>query len=102
MLVMAALSPFMNTAGANGRAARGDDRLAADFRQLWSNGLRSLACHWYAAWIVAGIGMRLSLYDALFAALVTLYGQQARRTISASRWLAGWPRSCSGRWAMRC
>lgn len=27
---------------------------------------------WYGAWLLCGIGMRLSLYDALFAALVNL------------------------------
>ena len=32
--------------------------------------------------LLTGIGMRLSLYDALFAAVVNLYGQQARKTIS--------------------
>lgn len=37
---------------------------------------------WYYVWLITGIGMRLSLYDALFTALVNLYGQQARRTIS--------------------
>jgi hypothetical protein len=42
------------------------------------------------AWLVTGIGMRLSLYDALFAALVNLYGQQARRTISRVTLAGGW------------
>lgn len=37
---------------------------------------------WYGAWLLTSIGMRLSLYDALFSALVDLYGPQARRTIS--------------------
>lgn len=37
---------------------------------------------WLGAWLLTGIGMRLALYDTLFAALVNLYGQQARRTIS--------------------
>lgn len=37
---------------------------------------------WYGAWLLTGVGMRLSLYDALFAAVVNLYGQQARKTIS--------------------
>ncbi|WP_228742145.1 hypothetical protein, partial [Klebsiella quasipneumoniae] len=27
---------------------------------------------WYGAWLLTGIGMRLSLYDALFAAVVNL------------------------------
>ena len=39
---------------------------------------------------MTGIGMRLSLYDALFAALVNLYGQQARKRSHALRWLVGW------------
>ena len=37
---------------------------------------------WYIAWLITGIGMRLALYDGLFAALVNLYGQRARVTIS--------------------
>ena len=37
---------------------------------------------WYGARLLTGVGMRLSLYDALFAAVVNLYGQQARKTIS--------------------
>lgn len=37
---------------------------------------------WYIAWMITGIGMRLALYDGLFAALVNLYGQRARVTIS--------------------
>ena len=42
------------------------------------------ALRWPAgtARLLTGIGMRLSLYDALFAAVVNLYGQQARKTIS--------------------
>ena len=37
---------------------------------------------WFAAWVLTGAGMRLALYDALFAALVNIYGQSARLTIS--------------------
>ena len=37
---------------------------------------------WYIAWLITGIGMRLALYDGLFAVLVNLYGQRARVTIS--------------------
>ena len=37
---------------------------------------------WYIAWLITGVGMRLALYDGLFAALVNLYGQSARATIS--------------------
>lgn len=37
---------------------------------------------WFAARVLTGAGMRLALYDALFAALVNIYGQSARLTIS--------------------
>lgn len=37
---------------------------------------------WYIAWMITGIGMRLALYDGLFAVLVSLYGRRARVTIS--------------------
>ncbi len=50
------------------------------------------ALRWPAgtARLLTGIGMRLSLYDALFAAVVNLYGQQARKTIShITRWRSG-------------
>lgn len=83
MLVMAALSPLV----AKLLARMGGQRVV-----MIGSLLISVSCvvmayaqslvAWYVAWIVTGIGMRLSLYDALFAALVNLYGQQARRTIS--------------------
>ncbi len=45
---------------------------------------------WYGAWLPTGIGMRLSLYDALFAAVVNLYGQAGAKTIShITRWRSG-------------
>ncbi|WP_312347665.1 MFS transporter [Leclercia sp.] len=83
MLVMAALSPF---------AARLLARIGGQRVVMTGSLLIALGCllmaythsliTWYSAWVLTGIGMRLSLYDALFAALVNLYGQQARRTIS--------------------
>lgn len=83
MLVMAALSPFV----AKLLAWMGGQRVVMIGSLLISASCVLMAnAHslvaWYAAWMVTGIGMRLSLYDALFAALVNLYGQQARRTIS--------------------
>lgn len=83
MLVMAALSPFV----ASLLARSGGQRIVMFGTLLISSGCVVMAnAHtlvaWYAAWILTGIGMRLSLYDTLFAALVNLYGQQARRTIS--------------------
>lgn len=64
------------------RATRGDGRLLLlAVGCLLMADAHSLVA-WYSAWLLTGIGMRLSLYDALFAALVNLYGKQARRTIS--------------------
>ncbi len=83
MLVMAALSPFV---------ARLLARIGGQRVVMTGSLLIAMSCllmaythslmTWYGAWVLTGIGMRLSLYDALFAALVNLYGQQARRTIS--------------------
>ncbi len=83
MLVMAALSPFV----AKLLARAGGQRVVMLGSLLISASCVVMAYAqslvvWYAAWMVTGIGMRLSLYDALFAALVNLYGQQARGTIS--------------------
>ncbi|POU72306.1 MFS transporter [Leclercia sp. LSNIH6] len=83
MLVMAALSPFV----ARLLARIGGQRVVMTGSLLIALGCLLMAythslITWYSAWLLTGIGMRLSLYDALFAALVNLYGQQARRTIS--------------------
>ncbi|MBO1114297.1 MFS transporter [Bordetella petrii] len=40
------------------------------------------ALPYYAAWVVLGVGMRLTLYDAAFAALARIGGPQARRAMS--------------------
>ena len=83
MLVMAAVSPFV----ARLLARFGGQKVVMVGTLLIAASCAEMAYTrtlygWYGAWIVAGTGMRLSLYDALFAALVNLYGQQARRTIS--------------------
>ena len=83
MLVMAALSPFV--AGLLARAGGQRILMFGTLLIAISCGVMAYAHSlvvWYLAWVVTGIGMRLSLYDALFAALVNIYGQQARRTIS--------------------
>ncbi|ANN80311.1 MFS transporter [Bordetella flabilis] len=50
-------------------------------------------CHtlpvYYAAWLVLGLGMRLTLYDAAFAALARIGGPHARRPISQITLLGG-------------
>ncbi|WP_407146671.1 MFS transporter [Bradyrhizobium sp. ORS 86] len=42
-----------------------------------------------AAWIVLGLGMRLTLYDAAFAALARIGGPEARRAMSGITLLGG-------------
>ncbi|HAS1184149.1 TPA: MFS transporter [Enterobacter cloacae] len=83
MLVMAAVSPFV----ARLLARFGGQNVVMSGTLLIAVSCAGMAytqtlLGWYSAWLVTGIGMRLSLYDALFAALVNLYGQQARKTIS--------------------
>ena len=53
----------------------------------------------FAAWCILGAGMAMGLYDAAFAALVRLYGTDARRPITGITLIAGfastvgWPLS---------
>lgn len=53
----------------------------------------------FVAWVVLGIGMGSGLYEAAFAALVRLYGQDSRTTITGITLIAGfastvgWPLS---------
>ncbi|MCU7784563.1 MFS transporter [Lelliottia amnigena] len=83
MLVMAGVSPFV----ARLLACFGGQRVVMCGTLLISVSCLIMAeshalAGWYCAWLLAGVGMRLSLYDALFASLVNLYGQNARRMIS--------------------
>lgn len=83
MLMMAILSPFV----ARLLAHFGGQRVVVSGTLMISAGCLIMAhvhslTGWFAAWILTGVGMRLALYDALFAALVNLYGQRARLTIS--------------------
>ncbi|MDR0172620.1 MFS transporter [Enterobacter sichuanensis] len=83
MLVMAAVSPFVARllARFGGQTVVMSGTLLIAISCAGMSSAQTLS-GWYCAWLVTGVGMRLSLYDALFAALVNLYGQQARRTIS--------------------
>lgn len=83
MLVIAAVSPFV----ARLLTHFGGQRVVMCGTLLISVSCLIMAeshslAGWYCAWLLAGVGMRLSLYDALFASLVNLYGQNARRMIS--------------------
>jgi len=75
MLVMAGVSPFV----ARLLACFGGQRVVMCGTLLISISCLIMAqshalAGWYCAWLLAGVGMRLSLYDALFASLVNLYG----------------------------
>lgn len=83
MLMMALLSPFV----ARLLARFGGQRIVVSGTLAIAAGCAMMATvptlpGWLVAWLLTGIGMRLALYDSLFAALVNLYGQQARRSIS--------------------
>jgi predicted MFS family arabinose efflux permease len=49
----------------------------------------------YAAWVVLGIGMGSGLYEAAFAALVRLYGPDARNSITGITLIAGFASTVS-------
>ncbi len=83
MLIMALISPFV----ARLLARFGGQRIVVSGTLAIAAGCFTMAevstlPGWLGAWLITGIGMRLALYDTLFAALVNLYGQQARLTIS--------------------
>lgn len=64
---------------------------------------------YYAAWVVMGVAMRLTLYDAAFAALAHWLGPQARRPMAQITLLGGlassafWPagHALAGAWGWR-
>ena len=83
MLMMALLSPWV----ARLLAHFGGQRVVVSGTLLIAAGCLLMSeintlMGWYAAWLITGIGMRLALYDGLFAALVNLYGQRARPILS--------------------
>ena len=64
-------------------------------RRLGRAGRRQRAVMLLAAWAVLGIGMALGLYDAGFAALAALYGQNARGPITGITLFAGFASTVS-------
>lgn len=83
MLMMALLSPWVARLLAHfgGQRVVVRGTLLIAFGCLLMSVIHTLL-GWYIAWLITGVGMRLALYDGLFAALVNLYGQRARVTIS--------------------
>jgi predicted MFS family arabinose efflux permease len=100
LLVMAACGPAVGRA-IDRRGGRGALMLS---NLVLAGGLillGSASAPWlvYAAWCVLGAGMALGLYDAAFAALVRIYGTEARKPITGITLIAGfastvgWPLS---------
>ena len=100
LLVMAAAGPMV------GRAI---DRAGGRHMLMWSNlvlaaglamlGAANHVAMLFAAWCILGAGMAMGLYDAAFAALVRIYGVDARKPITGITLIAGfastvgWPLS---------
>jgi MFS family permease len=83
---------FIDRYGGRGVLALSNIVLAAGLLALAAaNGIGSL----FAAWAILGIGMALGLYDAGFAALAALYGQNARGPITGITLFAGFASTVS-------
>lgn len=75
------------------------DRYGGSFVMSWGSALLSLGCSgialsnsigvYYASWVLLGFAMRLTLYDAAFAALARIGGIHAKRPISQITLLGG-------------
>ena len=100
LLVMAACGPMV------GRAIdrAGGRNLLMGSNLVLAAGLLLLGCAQntamlFAAWCILGAGMAMGLYDAAFAALVRIYGSEARKPITGITLIAGfastvgWPLS---------
>ncbi len=100
LLVMAAAGPLV------GRVI---DRAGGRHMLMWSNlvlaaglamlGAANHVAMLFGAWCILGAGMAMGLYDAAFAALVRIYGTEARKPITGITLIAGfastvgWPLS---------
>jgi len=100
LVVMALAGPAVGRAidrtGGRGMLALSNLVLAGGLVAL---GFAGNAATLFAAWLVLGAGMAMGLYDAAFAALVRIYGKEARNTITGITLIAGfastvgWPLS---------
>ena len=87
-----AVGRFIDRYGGRGVLALSNIVLAAGLAALAAaNGIVML----FAAWAVLGLGMALGLYDAGFAALAALYGQNARGPITGVTLFAGFASTVS-------
>jgi MFS family permease len=87
-----AVGRFIDRYGGRGVLALSNIVLAAGLAALAAaDGLVML----FAAWAVLGLGMALGLYDAGFAALAALYGQNARGPITGVTLFAGFASTVS-------
>ena len=83
---------FIDRYGGRGVLALSNIVLAAGLLALAAaNGIVAL----FAAWAILGVGMALGLYDAGFAALAALYGQNARGPITGITLFAGFASTVS-------
>ncbi len=83
LLVMGFVSPAIGRAidRAGGRNVMAAGSVAGALALVGLATAHSLV-HWYLAWILLGVAMRMSLYDACFAALVRIDPVGARRAIT--------------------
>jgi hypothetical protein len=72
--------------GGRGLMAAGSVVMAAGLAMLASAQGMLL---WYAAWLVAGLGMAMGLYEAAFASIGRLYGRESRPIITNVTLIAG-------------
>ncbi|MFN0161434.1 MAG: MFS transporter [Burkholderiales bacterium] len=90
LLVMAALGPAagraIDRAGGRGTLMLSNLVLAAGLMML---GVAQGAPLLFLSWCVLGAGMALGLYDAAFAALVRVFGNEARKPITGITLIAG-------------
>jgi MFS family permease len=96
LLIAACAGPtvgrFIDRYGGRGVLALSNIALAAGLAALAAaNGMAML----FAAWAILGLGMALGLYDAGFAALTALYGQNARGPITGVTLFAGFASTVS-------
>ena len=104
LLVMAACGPMVGRAIDNQADKAGGRNMLMRSNLVFAIGLVLLGCAThivvlFAAWCILGAGMAMGLYDAAFAALVRIYGTDARKPLTGITLIAGfastvgWPLS---------